>query len=79
MNYATQHHIGNYQPTRTKTATAVAPTIGRVRKLATKTKGRKPSAERQTEIRTDSNVANAILKWIHPKHFSSMMAKPMLR
>ena len=62
MNYATQHHIGNYQHTRTETTTAIAPTVGRVRKLATKTKGRKPSAERQAEIRTDSNAPNGILK-----------------
>ena len=62
MNYATQHYIGSYQPTRTETTTAVTPTVGRVRKLATKTKGRKPSAERQTEIRTDSNATNGILK-----------------
>ncbi|HUI33205.1 MAG TPA: hypothetical protein VLY84_06285 [Dysgonamonadaceae bacterium] len=62
MNYATQHHIGNYQHTRTATATAIAPTVGRVRQLATKTKGCKPSAERQTEIRTDSNATNGILK-----------------
>ena len=62
MNYATQHHIGNYQYTRTETTTAVTPTVGRVRKLATKTKGRKPSAERQAEIRTNSNATNGILK-----------------
>ena len=62
MNYATQHHIGNYQHTRTETTTAIAPTVGRVRQLATKTKGRKPSAERQAEIRTDSNAPNGILK-----------------
>lgn len=62
MNYATQHHIGNNQYTRTETTTAVTPTVGRVRKLATKTKGRKPSAERQAEIRTDSNATNGILK-----------------
>ena len=62
MNYATQHHIGNNQHTRTETTTAIAPTVGRVRKLATKTKGRKPSAERQAEIRTDSNATNGILK-----------------
>ncbi len=62
MNYATQHHIGNNQYTRTETTTAVTPTVGRVRKLATKTKGRKPSAERQAEIRTDSNAPNGILK-----------------
>ena len=62
MNYATQHHIGNYQHTRTETTTAVTPTVGRVRQLATKTKGRKPSAERQAEIRTNSNATNGILK-----------------
>ena len=62
MNYATQHHIGNYQHTRTETTTAIAPTVGRVRQLATKTKGRKPSAERQAEIRTNSNATNGILK-----------------
>ena len=62
MNYATQHHIGNYQHTRTETATAVAPTIGRVRQVATKAKGCKPGAERQAEIRTNSNATNGILK-----------------
>lgn len=63
MNYATQHHIGNNQHTRTKTTTAIAPTVGRVRQLDAKTKGRKPSAERQTEIRTHSNATNGILKY----------------
>ena len=62
MNYATQHHIGNYQHTRTETTTAIAPTVGRVRQMATKTKGCKPSAERQAEIRTNSNATNGILK-----------------
>ncbi|WP_156308921.1 hypothetical protein [Sphingobacterium endophyticum] len=62
MNYATQYHIGNNQHTRTETTTAVTPTVGRVRKLATKTKGRKPSTERQAEIRTNSNATNGILK-----------------
>lgn len=62
MNYATQHHIGNYQHTRTETTTAIAPTVERVRQLATKTKRCKPSAERQAEIRTDSNATNGILK-----------------
>ncbi len=62
MNYATQHYIGIYHNTRTETATAIAPTVGRVRELATKTKGRKPSTERQTEIRTHSNATNGILK-----------------
>ena len=62
MNYATQHHIGNYQHTRTETTTAIAPTVGRVRQLDAKTKRCKPSAERQTEIRTDSNATNGFLK-----------------
>jgi len=64
MNYATQRHIGSYQHTRTETTTAIASTVGRVRKLATKTKGRRPSAERQTEIRTNSNATNGILKCV---------------
>jgi hypothetical protein len=62
MNYATQHHIGNNHYTRTETATTIAPTIGRFRQLDAKTKRCKPSAERQTEIRTDSNATNGILK-----------------
>nr|WP_315257795.1 hypothetical protein [uncultured Flavobacterium sp.] len=62
MNYATQHHIGNYQHTRTETTTTVTPTVGRVRKLDTKTKGCKPSTKGQTEIRTNSNATNGILK-----------------
>lgn len=62
MNYATQHYIGSYQPTRTETTTAVTPTVGRVRKLDAKTKGCKPSTERQAEIRTNSNATNGILK-----------------
>ena len=62
MNYAQTYPIGNYQHTRTETTTAIAPTVGRVRQLATKTKGRKPSAERQAEIRTNSNATNGILK-----------------
>ncbi|SMP20356.1 hypothetical protein [Chryseobacterium profundimaris] len=62
MNYATTYHIGNGQPTRKQTTTAVAPTVGRVRQVATKAKRRKPSTERQTEVRTDSHAANGILK-----------------
>ncbi len=62
MNYATQHYIGNNQHTRTETTTAIAPTVGRVCQLDAKTKGCKPSAERQAEIRTDSNATNGILK-----------------
>jgi len=62
MNYAQTYHIGNNQHTRTEQAKAVAPTIRRVRKLATKTKGHKPSTERQAEVRTNSNATNRILK-----------------
>ena len=62
MNYATQHHFGNNQHTRPETTTAVTQTVGRVCKLDAKTKGCKPSAERQTEIRTDSNATNGILR-----------------
>ncbi|SHM90504.1 hypothetical protein [Flavobacterium chilense] len=62
MNYATTYPIGNYQQNRTETATAIAPTIGRVRTMDAKTKGCKRSTERQTKSRTDSNVANGFLK-----------------
>ncbi|WP_313636090.1 hypothetical protein [Empedobacter sp.] len=62
MNYATQHHIGNYQHTRTKATMAITPTVGRVRSLDAKAKRCKPGAERQTEIRTLSNATNGILK-----------------
>ncbi len=62
MNYATQNHIGNYQNAQTKTATTIAPTVGRVRQLDAKTKRRKRSTERQTAIRTHSNATNGFLK-----------------
>jgi hypothetical protein len=62
MNYATTYPIGNYQQNRTETATAIAPTIGRVRTMDAKTKGCKRSTDRQTESRTDSNVTNGFLK-----------------
>jgi len=62
MNYATQHHIGNYQHTRTETPTAIAPTVGRVRPLDAKTKRCKSSTERQAEVCTDSNATNGFLK-----------------
>lgn len=62
MNYATQHYIGNYQPTRTKKTKAVAPTIERVRPLDAKTQRCKRGTERQAEIRTDSNAANGFLR-----------------
>jgi len=62
MNYATTYHIGNSQPTRKQTATAVTPTLRRIRKMDAKTKRCKPSAERQAEVRTDSHATNGILK-----------------
>lgn len=62
MTYAQTHHIGNHHNTRTETAKAIAPTVRRVRKLATKTKRHKPSAKRQTAIGTDYNATNGILK-----------------
>ena len=62
MNYATQQNIGNNPYTRTAKATEVAPTVRRVRTMDAKTKGRKRSTERQTEIRTDSNATNGFLK-----------------
>ena len=62
MNYATQHHSGNYHSTRAEIATAVAPTVGRFRQVATKAKRCKPGAERQTEVRTNSNATDGILK-----------------
>lgn len=62
MNYATQNYIGNYNRSRTETATTVAPTIGRIRRLDEQTKGCQRSAKRQTKICTDSNATNGILK-----------------
>ena len=62
MNYATQQNIGNNPYTRTAKATKVAPTVGRVCTMDAKTKRRRPSTERQTEIRTDSNATNGFLK-----------------
>ena len=62
MNYATQQNIGNNPYTRTAKATKVAPTVGRVRSVDAKTKRRRPSTERQTEIRTNSNATNGFLK-----------------
>lgn len=62
MNYATQHHIGNYHNTRTATTTAIAPTVERVRPLDKKAKGFKRSSQGQTQISSDSNVANGFLK-----------------
>jgi hypothetical protein len=62
MNDATQHPIRSYQHTRTKTATAITPTVGRVFKMDAKTKGRKRSTKRQTEICTCINATDGFLK-----------------
>jgi len=62
MNYATQYHIGNNQHTRKETAKAIASTVGRVRPLDATTKRRKRGTKRQTAVRTDSHVANGLLK-----------------
>ena len=62
MNYATQNHIGNYRNTRTATTTAIAPPVKRVRQLDAKTKGCKRSTERQTQVSSNSDVANGFLK-----------------
>lgn len=62
MNYATQNHIGYYQNTTTVQTKTVAQTIGRVRRLDAKTKGRQRNTERQTQIRTDNNASNGFLK-----------------
>ena len=62
MNYATQHHIGSYQTAQAETTTAVAPTAQRVRQLDTETQRCKRGAQRQTEIRADSNASNGFLK-----------------
>lgn len=62
MNYAMQYPSGNYQHTRTKSTKATAPTIRRFRKLDAESQRHKRSTERQTEICTNSNVANGFLK-----------------
>lgn len=64
MNYATTYHIGNNPTARTETPTAIAPTVGRVRPMDAKSQRRKRSAERQTEVRSDSNATNGFLKSI---------------
>ena len=62
MNYATQYHIGNNQNSRTAKTKTIAPTVRRVRLLDAKTQRCKRSTKRPTQIRTDCNVANGILK-----------------
>ncbi|MDL2141723.1 hypothetical protein QQY79_04260 [Flavobacterium tructae] len=62
MNYATQHHIRNYTYTRTTKAKTTAPTTQRVPKLDAKAKRCKRDSEGQTQISTNSNASNGILK-----------------
>jgi hypothetical protein len=62
MNYATQYPIGNYLQTQAENATTIAPTIGRLRSMDAENQRCRRSTERQTEIRTDSNVTNNFLK-----------------
>jgi len=62
MDNATQYHIGYNPNTPTAEATAVTPTVRRVRPLDAKTEGRKRNPKRQTEVRTDSHAANGFLK-----------------
>ncbi|HSH64769.1 MAG TPA: hypothetical protein VLB84_03005, partial [Bacteroidia bacterium] len=61
MNNARQHHIRSYQHTRTETATAIAPPVGRFFKMDAKTKGCKSGSKRQAEIRTGCNATDGIL------------------
>ncbi|MDV3970713.1 hypothetical protein PIECOFPK_02356 [Mycovorax composti] len=62
MNYAQTYPIGNYHNTRTAKATTIAPPVKRVRQLDAKTKGRQRSTERQTQVSSNSDVANGFLK-----------------
>lgn len=62
MNYAQTYHIGDNQSTRKKTTKTIVPTVERVCQLVAKTKGRKRNSERQTEISSNTNVANGFLK-----------------
>ena len=61
MNYAQTNHIGNNHNTRTATTTAIAPTVGRVRQLDAKPQRRKRRTERQTQVGSNSDVANGFL------------------
>lgn len=62
MNYAQTYPIGNDYNTRTAKATAIAPTVKRVRKLDAKAKRCKRSTQRQTQVSSNSDVANGFLK-----------------
>lgn len=62
MDNATQYHIGYNPNTPTAEATAVTPTVGRVRSMDATTKGRNRNPKGQTEVRTGTHVANGFLK-----------------
>lgn len=62
MNYAQTYNIGNHQNTRPRAATKITPSVKPIRKLDAKAQGCKRSIERQTKIRTDSDVTNSFLK-----------------
>lgn len=62
MTYATTYHIGYDTHTQRAEATAVAPPVGRVRKLDEPTKRRSGNTKRQTAVRSDSHVTNGFLR-----------------
>ena len=62
MEYATQYYIGSNQRSRRTATTKITPTVGRVRKVASKTENSERDTERQAEIRTNSNASNGFLK-----------------
>ena len=59
---ATQHHIGKNKSSRRKRTTTIKPTIGRVRKMASKTQNSQRNKERPTKICTQNNATNGFLK-----------------
>lgn len=62
MKNGTEYHIGNNKYSRRTTAEKITPTAGRVRKVATNAKDSERNTERQTEVCTESNATNGILK-----------------
>ena len=62
MDYATQYHSRGYQPVPTAETTAIAPTVRQLYGLDAKTQRHKRNPQGQTEVRTDSHVANGFIK-----------------
>lgn len=60
--YATTYHIGHNTHTRSAKAKAIAPPVGRVRKLDATHKGCTRNTERQAAACADSDVANGFLR-----------------